>query len=156
MKGRLTPQPPVPALAKAPCHRCSRRSPSLKGAETFGGHQSLKVNLNWPKSSLESYTEQGEPLFASQKKALLSDKPLRVLPALFHRHPRNLQSLAARYAGLILRSPCRPCWVLRIPLFTFHPFTQPQLQQEEISDSVTLHVVSIARPTKTKEGKAKN
>ena len=70
--------------------------------------------------------------------------PLRVLPALFHRYPRNLQSLAARYAGLILHLPCRPHWVPRIPLFIFHPFNQPQLQKEEISDSVTFHLVSIA------------
>lgn len=43
-----------------------------------------------------------------------------------------------------------------IPLFIFHPFNQPQLQKEEISDSVTFHLVSVARPTETKEGKAKN
>lgn len=118
--------------------------------KSFHSHQFLKLNLNWCKSSPEGYMEQGEDLFASQKKkSLHSDVPVRVLPALFHRYLRNL--LTWLPGSLLQLSPCRPCWVPRIPLFlSFH---QSQLQEEEISDLLAFRFCCLTH--QNKGGKSK-
>lgn len=90
------------------------------------------------------------------KKALLSDMPVRVLlPVLF--------SLVSKGFG---KPGCQVHWSdPALALLTtlgpknfslFYPFNRSQLQREEISDSLTFNLVSIARPTKTKQLKAKN